>query len=254
MAQRFGFEGGLVPGVTVSAYLVQPGVEAWGEAFFAGGGPHVQILKPTYHEEPFRCEITTQTDARFESQIVNSTGRVSAVATVIRQVDEQQQPLPIFRGDPLAPTDYVPPSATPERFEALKEKGCLATEYLFDAANPRTWYFHRAPQMPKIHQPGGEDVETVAPTSFLLGCGNWIFSANAMMNPWVHLETHHRSIAPIRQGETVRCEMLVEEWFERRGHLFADVTVSLFEARSRAPRGVIHQRAIYRLRGSDAPA
>ena len=27
MAQRFGFEGGLVPGVTVSAYLVQPGVE-----------------------------------------------------------------------------------------------------------------------------------------------------------------------------------------------------------------------------------
>ena len=130
------------------------------------------------------------------------------------------------------PRISVPPSATPERFEALKEKGCLATEYLFDAANPRTWYFHRAPQMPRIHQPGGEDAEAVAPT-FLLGCGNWIFSANALMNPWVHLETHHRSIAPIRQGETVRCEMLVEEWFERREHLFADVTVSLFEAQSK---------------------
>ena len=100
----------------------------------------------------------------------------------------------------------------------------------------------------------GGDAEAVAPTSFLLGCGNWIFSANARMNPWVHLETHHRSIAPIRQGETVRCEMLVEEWFERKGHLFADVTVSLFEARSKAARAVIHQRAIYRLRGSDAPA
>ena len=254
MAQRFGFEGGLVPGVTVSAYLVQPGVEVWGDAFFAGGGAHVQILKPTYHDEPFRCEITVQTDAHFESQIVNSTGRVNAVATVTRHVEEQRQPLPIFRGDPLASPDYLAPNATPERFEALKEKGCLATEYLFDAANPRTWYFHTASQMPRTHQPGGGDAEAVAPTSFLLGCGNWIFSANARMNPWVHLETHHRSIAPIRQGETVRCEMLVEEWFERRGHLFADVTVSLFEAQSKVARAVIHQRAIYRLRGSDAPA
>ncbi len=254
MAQRFGFEGGLVPGVTVSAYLVQPGVEVWGDAFFAGGGAHVQILKPTNHVEPFRCEITVQTDAHFESQIVNSTGRVNAVATVTRHVEEQRQPLPIFRGDPLASPDYLPPNATPERFEALKEKGCLATEYLFDAANPRTWYFHTASRMPRTHQPGGGDAEAVAPTSFLLGCGNWIFSANARMNPWVHLETHHRSITPIRQGETVRCEMLVEEWFERKGHLFADVIVSLFEARSKAARAVIHQRAIYRLRGSDAPA
>ena len=151
MAQRFGFEGGLVPGVTVSAYLVQPGVEVWGDAFFAGGGAHVQILKPTYHDEPFRCEITVQTDAHFESQIVNSTGRVNAVATVTRHVEEQRQPLPIFRGDPLASPDYLAPNATPERFEALKEKGCLATEYLFDAANPRTWYFHTASQMPRTH-------------------------------------------------------------------------------------------------------
>ena len=254
MAQRYGFEGGLVPGVTVSAYLVQPGVGAWGEAFFAGGGAHVQILKPTYHEEPFRCEITAQTDMHFESQIVNSAGRVNAVATVRRQADEQDQPLPIFRDDPLVSPDYEPASATPERFEELKGKGCLATEYLFDAANPRTWYFHTASQMPGIHQAGDRDAEAVAPTSFLLGCGNWTFSANALMNPWVHLETHHRSIAPIRQGETVRCEMLVEDWFERKGHWFADVTVSLFEARLKAPRGVIQQRAIYRLRGSGAPA
>ena len=28
MAQRFGFQGGLVPGVAVSAYLIQPAVEA----------------------------------------------------------------------------------------------------------------------------------------------------------------------------------------------------------------------------------
>ena len=103
MAQRFGFEGGLVPGVTVSAYLVQPGVEAWGEAFFAGGGAHVQILKPTYHDEPFRCEITAQTDARFESQIVNSTGRVNAVATVIRRSRSSNNPYPSFVETGLRP-------------------------------------------------------------------------------------------------------------------------------------------------------
>ena len=33
LAQDYGFEGALVPGVTISAYLIQPAVNAWGLEF-----------------------------------------------------------------------------------------------------------------------------------------------------------------------------------------------------------------------------
>ena len=31
LAKEYGFEGGLVPGVTISAYLIHPVIELWGE-------------------------------------------------------------------------------------------------------------------------------------------------------------------------------------------------------------------------------
>ncbi len=42
LAQRYGFEGGLVPGVTISAYLTHPAVEAWGMDVLAGGFAHLR--------------------------------------------------------------------------------------------------------------------------------------------------------------------------------------------------------------------
>ena len=104
--------------------------------------------------------------------------------------------------------------------------------------------------MPKLHQVTNDGVSAFAHVSFILGCGNWIFASNAFMNPWVHMETRHRHFSPILDGETVRVEMQVLDWFERKGHAFADVEVSLFDAKTRALRASIHQRAIYRLRGN----
>jgi len=37
VARRFGFRGGLVPGVTVTAYLCHPAVDAWGMDWLARG-------------------------------------------------------------------------------------------------------------------------------------------------------------------------------------------------------------------------
>ena len=53
MAKRYGFKGGLVPGVTLSAYLTQPAVSHWGQAFLDRGWAEIKILHPVYHGEPF---------------------------------------------------------------------------------------------------------------------------------------------------------------------------------------------------------
>ena len=53
VSKLFGFEGGLVPGVTVSAYLLHPGVVAWGRDFLDRGRSHVRVISPLYDGERF---------------------------------------------------------------------------------------------------------------------------------------------------------------------------------------------------------
>ena len=46
VAKRYGFGGGLVPGVTVYAYLTHPLVEAWGPAWLERGTSSVRFTRP----------------------------------------------------------------------------------------------------------------------------------------------------------------------------------------------------------------
>ena len=71
-----------------------------------------------------------------------------------------------------------------------RSRKMAVTEYLFDAAKPEPGIPYGVPDA-EDSQPGVE-MQGRGAYLFLLGCGNWIFSANARMNPWVHLETHHR--------------------------------------------------------------
>ena len=56
MARGYGFKGGLVPGVVVSAYLIHPGVQAWGMEWLTRGHSKVVIHKPTYDGDSFHVE------------------------------------------------------------------------------------------------------------------------------------------------------------------------------------------------------
>src|ERR1041384_8661942 len=51
VAQRFGFSGGLVPGVDVMAYMMHPPVAKWGRAFLERGLIEARFLRPVYAGE-----------------------------------------------------------------------------------------------------------------------------------------------------------------------------------------------------------
>src|SRR6059058_384502 len=51
VAKRFGFSGGLVPGVDVMAYMMHPPVAKWGRAFLERGLIEARFLKPVYDGE-----------------------------------------------------------------------------------------------------------------------------------------------------------------------------------------------------------
>src|SRR4029434_7242537 len=48
VARKFGFEGGLVPGVTVFGYLTWPAVSEWGRAWLESGTITARVAAPVY--------------------------------------------------------------------------------------------------------------------------------------------------------------------------------------------------------------
>src|SRR5215472_14247354 len=56
VAQRFGFRGGLVPGVDVYAYMAHLPVQAWGRVWLERGLADCRFLKPVY--EGATAEVT----------------------------------------------------------------------------------------------------------------------------------------------------------------------------------------------------
>ena len=243
IAQKFGFKGGLVPGVTISSYLLHPAVEAWGLPFLARGQAHVRVGSPLYDEEAFSVEITSQADDAYSAQLVRPDGSISATAEVT--LPEMAAAPPTRRGDPLVPDGFKPPVASVETFERLQADGCLAFPYHWGPRHNMKTYLRDDSAMPALLR-GDTGYANMA---YILGISNWVLSGNAHMNPWVHLETRSQNYAPVAPDTRLVAEMVVAGTFEKKGHEFVDADVHLFNEADDSCVATISLRAIYRLRG-----
>jgi len=63
LARQYGFKGGLVPGVTVYAWMTHPVVEALGSEWLERGSFETRFAKPIYYEEPatVRAKVAART-------------------------------------------------------------------------------------------------------------------------------------------------------------------------------------------------
>jgi len=250
MAQRYGFRGGLVPGVTLSAYLTQPGVVQWGLSFLQRGQASIKVLRPIYHAERVSVSVNLTSETSYEAELINSEGEVRAIAKVSLPEQADLPALPHRKSLPVMADNYQPAIATPEVFESLQHNGTLETRYLWSKHHAMASYFDTPKSMPALLTFGDAPASNrgLANTSFILGCANWVFASNAGMNPWVHLQTDHQLFAEIKNETEVAAQMSVDALFEKKGHQFADIWVNLFNAETSEPLARIWQRAIYRLR------
>src|ERR1700682_6325176 len=76
VARRFGFSGGLVPGVDVMAYMMHLPVEKWGRAFLARGLIEARFVKPVYDGEI--AELAGEEHNGVLSLVVQTRGQLSA--------------------------------------------------------------------------------------------------------------------------------------------------------------------------------
>src|SRR3954453_1358399 len=76
VAQRFGFSGGLVPGVDVMAYMIHLPVAKWGRAFLERGLIEARFVRPVYDGET--VELTAEEQGGVLSIAVEGGGELRA--------------------------------------------------------------------------------------------------------------------------------------------------------------------------------
>ncbi|MAD06290.1 MAG: hypothetical protein CMP86_02640 [Gammaproteobacteria bacterium] len=244
LAQQYGFEGGLVPGVTISAYLVHPLIEHWGKNWLDHGYANCRITSPLYDNERFDVKTDIVDAAKAHTTLVRGNGVVSANAEVA--LPDQLPPAPLLRKDKLAEPDYTAPPASRAIWEQLKADGCRSFIFPWADDNPLI-YLSNEGDLPKLLQPkkGG-----YANLSFLLGCSNWILAGNAFMNPWVHLQTISQNYRAVSLNSELIAQMEINDIYAKKGHEFIDVLIGLFDQQDEACVMTINLTAIYKLRGS----
>jgi hypothetical protein len=245
VAKDYGFTGALVPGVTVSAYLIHPAVVAWGKDWLQRGHAHVTVKSPLYDRSVFDVSVI-ETQEGYSAQL-HSDGRLCAEATV--SLPDSQKLAPTRRGDVLMTDGYQAPQATRATMEKLQNSGCLAKGFLWSATHEMATYLRDQRAMPAILRTDGSALSgAYANISFLLGCANRHFAAIARMSPWIHLETRSWNFAAVSANTRLISEMQVVDLFNKKGHEFADCRFNIFDAQTNLCVCTIEQRAIYKMR------
>lgn len=245
-ARRHGFEGGLVPGVVVSACLMHPAVAAWGRDWLERGRAEAVVQRPVYDGEAFDVQVADADARRYRAALVGPGGTPRATAEVALP-DAPPDP-PVRRGDPVLRRGHARLPASRETFERLRERGFGAVRARWPEAEI-TSYLADPAALPAVLRPDGEGLASPA---FFLGVTNWALAANVHLTAWLHLQTGHQSFAAIPPGTELVVELAVADLFEKKGHEFVDVDVAAFRSDDDAAVMRCRLRAIHRLRGAGA--
>jgi acyl dehydratase len=241
VARRYGFGGGLVPGVDVYAYMTRPAVAAWGLDWLAGGTMRARFLSPVYDG---RTVVVTGGEP-------TSTPAGPTLAIEVRADDgtpcatgEAGLPRPGGEGPSAATWPDVapatdPPEASPEslapgtplRLPAHRFRADEAGAYLADVREDLPLY---------------EDARVAHP-GWLLRDANHVLGSNVRLGPWIHVESRVRHLSLVRDGDAVEARAVVTREWEHKGHRFVELDVGLLADGERPVAQVVHT-AIYRPR------
>jgi acyl dehydratase len=236
VARRFGFKGGLVPGVDVYAYMTHLPVARWGRAWLERGSAECRLLKPVYDGDLAVVTATESAeglDLRIESHgelCVTGRATLPAQAVAPPAAFSEAPPPPPPAERPLADEVTL---AIDTRFaiEPLVVTEQYAEEYLRTARETEALYTREG-----LVHPGT-----------ILHIGNWALRHNVVLGPWMHVGSAVQHFAAARIGDELSTRAVVTANYERKGHRFVELDVLVY-ANHRTPIARIDHVAIYRPR------
>ena len=234
VAKRFGFSGGLVPGVDVMAYMMHQPVAKWGRSFLERGLIDARFVKPVYDGE--MAELTANESNGVLSIEVHSRGQLCATGTAS---------LPASAPD-VSMADYKEVAAVAERrpvsaasYELGKWLGTTPRDWAGEAA---TGYLADIRETDPIYAK-----ESLGHPGLLQRVMNRALVDNAILGPWIHVGSRMQLLSAAKSGDVITARAKVIGNYDKKGHRFVELD-ALVVANGKTPLAHCHHIAIYQPR------
>jgi acyl dehydratase len=240
VAQRYGFSGGLVPGVDVYAYMAHPAVARWGREFLEAGTLEGRFLMPVYDGE---TAVVAASETAGGGLAIEVTSRGTVCATGHAALTRTRPPSiadfeAVAAGDPAArpPADETTlAEGTPLGIRPLRLTPEGIAQYVADVRETDPLYVREG-----LSHPG------LLPRLF-----NWALMHNVVLGPWIHVGSRVDHFAAARAGDALTVRARVTGNYARKGHRFVELD-GLVVANGNTPIARVAHTAIYRPRARAA--
>ena len=235
VARRFGFSGGLVPGVDVYAYMAHLPVACWGRDFLEHGSLEARFLKPVYDGE-----TATVTGAGADGDLAIEVACRGELCATGRAAMARTPPSPLDAfPETAAVAERAPADATSLRvgrwlgIKPLRLTADWAARYIADVRERDPLYLDQG-----LSHPGQ-----------LPRLLNWALTHNVVLGPWIHVASKLDHFAAARVGDELTVRAKVTANYEKKGHRFVELD-GLVVANGTTPVARAAHTAIYRPRAA----
>ena len=234
VARRFGFSGGLVPGVDVMAYMMHLPVEKWGRAFLERGLTEARFVKPVYDGEI--AELTgVETDGVLTIELhsrgelcANGTASLPASVSVVSLADYAQR-APVAERKPVSASSY----------EVGKWLGTIPRDWKGEAG--RAYLADIRETEPIFAREG------LGHPGLLQRVMNMVLVDNAILGPWIHVGSRMQLLSAAKTGDELTARAKVTGNYDKKGHRFVELD-ALVVANGTTPLAHCWHIAIYQPR------
>ena len=234
VAQKFGFSGGLVPGVDVLAYMVHPAVAHWGREFLERGLIEARFIKPVYDGET--VDVTAEQVGDGLKLGVEGKGDVRATGSaslaafpVVPALDDFPDTPAVAKRLPVGPESYQQDKWLGTAPRVWPEDGLA--EYLEEVRETEEMYLREGLVHPGVLQ----------------RIMNKVLVDNAILGPWIHVGSRMQLLAAASIDDELVARAKVTGNYEKKGHRFVELD-ALVVANGMTPVAHCQHVAIYQPR------
>ena len=235
MARRFGFRGGLVPGVEVFAYMAHMPVARWGRNWLERGQAECRFLKPVYDGAVARVTATEDGDA-LELSVTSAQDRC---ATGRAFIPAERRVAPPIDALPIA----TPPSERPAANETSLAPGRALgiTPVTIDRAMLDS-YLDDIRETEPIYR-----TEGLVHPGQILRLANQALVQNVVLGPWIHVGSKLRNYAAVHVGQQLTLRSRITSNAVSKGHAIVEFDAIVVADGERSVAEITHV-AIWRPR------
>jgi acyl dehydratase len=234
VARRFGFSGGLVPGVDVMAYMMHAPIAKWGRIFLERGRIEARFVKPVYDGE--MADVFSEDDNGRLALRVESRGELCATgnaslpdATARIALNDYRETLPVAQRPPVDASSFALEQWLGTAPRAWNNKDF--TEYLEEVRATDQIYRDAGALHPGIFQ----------------RIMNQVLVQNVILGPWIHVGSTMQLLTAAHPHDELVARARVTANYDKKGHRFVELD-ALVVANGTTPVAHCQHVAIYQPR------